>query len=244
MAIRNAASVLKGRILLNLGQYDAAAAAVASVPSSFAWVNEHSDNTVYNSVWSFNNSIGRYFVGNGEGTNGLDFTSNQALVPTCVVNSAACKAAGAPATKAFDPSTPEPLIIQLVWPSRTADVLLMTGTEARLIEAEAQLKAGSAGQALTTLNTLRSGVTGLAPLTSADVPTLFRERAFWLFGTGHRLGDLRRLVRQYNFATDAVYPTGSYWKGGTYGNDVVLPIPQAEENNPNFDRAACVTTQA
>ena len=26
---------------------------------------------------------------------------------------------------------------------------------------------------------------------------LFSERAFWMFATGHRLGDMRRLIRQY-----------------------------------------------
>lgn len=62
----------------------------------------------------------------------------------------------------------------------------------------------------------------------------FRERAFWLFATGHRLGDLRRLMRQYNRTEDGVFPTGLHFKGGLYGDDVNLPVPFSERNNPNF----------
>jgi hypothetical protein len=39
-----------------------------------------------------------------------------------------------------------------------------------------------------------------------------------------------------------VFPVGTHYKGGTYGPDVNLPVPQQEENNPNFtgclDRSA------
>jgi len=31
-----------------------------------------------------------------------------------------------------------------------------------------------------------------------------------------------------------VFPTGPYFKGGNYGVDVNIPVPQPEENNPNF----------
>jgi hypothetical protein len=76
------------------------------------------------------------------------------------------------------------------------------------------------------------------------VDQLFKERAYWLFLTSHRLGDLRRLVTQYNRGTETVFPTGTYHKSGTYGTDVNSPVPQAEENNPNFKREACVVTKA
>ena len=86
------------------------------------------------------------------------------------------------------------------------------------------------------------GVSGLAPLTdpgtaAARVSLLFNERAYWLFLTGHRQGDLRRLVRQYHRSADQVYPTGPYpvLQLGTYGNDVTAPIPQgAESPDPLF----------
>lgn len=252
--IRNAASVLKGRILLNMEKFPEAAAAVADVPTDYAWINEHSDNTVYNAAWAFNNNVGRYFLGNGEGVNGLDFFgAKDPRLPSCQLPGKAASGCSSdtPVSKPFDPSTPKgppALAIQQKWPTRTSDVELMTGIEARLIEAEAQLKGGNPGTSLATLNELRATVDGLDPLSDAGNATarenqLFSERAFWLFGTGHRLGDLRRLVRTYKHPVNAVYPTGAWWKGGDYGTDVTLPIPQNEETNPNFSRSACVTTE-
>ena len=108
-----------------------------------------------------------------------------------------------------------------------------------MIEAEAQLKAGDAAAALATLNAARTTVSGLDPLEDAGSPDarldqLFRERAFWMFSTGHRTGDMRRLIRQYNRAANTVFPTGAWHKGGNYGVDVNVPLPQAEQNNPNL----------
>ena len=68
----------------------------------------------------------------------------------------------------------------------------------------------------------------------ARVDLLFYERAFTFWGEGHRQSDLRRLVRQYGRSANSVFPTGDYFKGGIFGNDVDWVIPQEEENNPNF----------
>ena len=64
---------------------------------------------------------------------------------------------------------------------------------------------------------------------------LFDERDKWMWFTGHRLGDLRRMIRQYGFTQDQVFPTGAPIFGGTYGTDVNFPLPFQEANNPNFD---------
>jgi hypothetical protein len=72
---------------------------------------------------------------------------------------------------------------------------------------------------------------------------LFRERALWLFNTGHRLGDMRRLVRVYGLPVNSVFPSGPYFRGGTYGTDVNYPIPFNEQNNPQFDPNKCNTAQ-
>ena len=69
---------------------------------------------------------------------------------------------------------------------------------------------------------------------TARTDLMFRERAFWMFGTGHRLGDLRRLIRQYGRAAETIFPTGSYPKGGNYDTDVNIPLSADEANNPNF----------
>jgi hypothetical protein len=76
------------------------------------------------------------------------------------------------------------------------------------------------------------------------VDLLFQERGFWLYNTAHRLGDLRRLVRQYNRQQQNVFPSGPYFKGGVYGNDVAFPVPFDEANNSLFDPASCNTKQA
>src|SRR5207237_1824623 len=68
----------------------------------------------------------------------------------------------------------------------------------------------------------------------ARVDLLFREWAFWTFSRGQRLENLRRLVRYYGYPSTSVYPEGVHYRGGTYGTDLQLPAPQAEQNNPNF----------
>jgi len=161
----------------------------------------------------------------------------------------------------------------LNYPNLDSDVPLASGVEARLIEAEAALNAGDAGTMMTRLNTLRANAASILPLLHPDqiqvfpAPTvgavnlpaladpgdaagrralLFRERAFWLFGTGHRQGDLRRLVRNYGLPQTSVFPSGLYFRaaGSNFGTDVAYPVPFSEENNPEFVRSACVTSQA
>lgn len=72
--------------------------------------------------------------------------------------------------------------------------------------------------------------------TDARVDLLFQERAYWMYITGHRQGDLRRLVRQYHRDQSTVYPTGLYLAPGQgiYGSDVNEPIPSSETPNPYF----------
>lgn len=250
--IRYALQVTKGRILLNLDRPADAAAAVAGVPTGFAYLINHTATTDNNTTWTLNNSARRYSVSTVEGGNGLDFaTANDPRLPVCVGGSTACRNAGTTQTRRDD-NTTVPLYVQLKWPDREADVAISSGIEARLIEAEAALAAGNYPGALVILNDLRAngGVAGLTPLTAALTPEaqvdqLFRERAFWMFGTGHRTGDMRRLVRDYGRAANTVFPTGAWHKQGNYGTDVNLPVPQAEENNPNVPKGGtCIDRNA
>jgi hypothetical protein len=251
--VRSALQVTRGRILLNLDRAAEAATAVAGVPTTFRYRMLHSPTTRDNAFWSFNNSARRYSVSSGEGGNGLDFaTANDPRIPTCQGGDATCRGIGVTQTRRDD-NTSLPLYIQRIWPARDSSVVIVSGVEARLIEAEAQLAANPGG-ALTTLNALRAatgagsgGVAGLAPLVDAGTQAaredqLFRERAFWLFGRGHRVGDLRRLIRDYNRTAETVFPTGAWHKGGSYGIDVNLPIPEAERNNPNMPQSGPLCT--
>lgn len=236
--VRNALRVVKGRILINLNRPADAAIAVTGVPTNFRYDMFHAATTTSNNVWLFNNNAWRYSVGSTEGTNGLNFaTANDPRIPVCVGGDAVCRAAGVTRTSRDDQT--QPLLVQLIWPARESSVAITSGIEARMIEAEAQLRAGNNAGALATLNAARATVAGLAPLTDAGseagrVDQLFRERAFWLFGRGYRVGDMRRLIRQYNRAVNTVFPIGLWHKGGNYGADVNLPVPLAEQNNPNL----------
>jgi hypothetical protein len=238
--IENLARVGKGRALLSLDRAAEAGDAVATVPDDFVVYDWHSNaaTRTINGTFSLNPEAGRWTIAEAEAGVGLPFRSAaDPRVPWSDIGFG------------FDSDTP---LFQFdVYQSRSDRFPLATGVEARLIEAEAALQ--SSGGWLTILNDLRSsfGTTapllypdnppagGLAPLTdpgssAAQEDLLFTERAFWLFNTGHRLGDMRRLIRQYGRSADAVFPSGSYFKGGSYGSDVNIPVPQPEENNPNF----------
>jgi hypothetical protein len=219
------AQVVKGRALLNRGQFAAAAAAVAGVPTDFTYLITHSANTVVNELWSINVGQKRYVVADRDGGNGLPFVS--AHDPRVTTEGSGLS---------FDSQTP--FVGQTIYGQFDA-VPIASGIEARLIEAEAALRAGDAGTWLARLNAARATRGDLTPLddpgdATARTELMFRERAFWMFGTGHRLGDLRRLIRQYGRAAETIFPTGAYPKGGNYSTDVNIPLSADEANNPQF----------
>ena len=260
------ARIGKGRALIDLGRYSDADAAVAAVPSAYLYVIEHSENTgrQNNAIYSYNYLERRFTVGDREGTNGLAFVSaHDPRVPTFQIQTNG--------GVGFDGETP--LFLTTKFPERKAPTPLALGAEARLIQAEAALQRGDLAAFLTNLNAARAnaptyGATANvkdpalpkpAPLTAADIPAtaagqqdlLFRERAFTLYLTSHRLGDLRRLISQYGRGSETVFPTGPYnpgspSKAGTlYGTDVNLPIPAEEENNPQYAVAPhCINRSA
>jgi hypothetical protein len=232
-AIANLARVGRGRALLNQGQFAAAAAAVAGVPTAYSFVTTHTTTSgrQQNGVHVFNWLSERWSVADVEGGNGLNF---RGAADPRVQSVRDPTGAGV----GFDNSTPQYNLLK--YPTRTTSVPIATGIEARLIEAEAVMVSAPATW-LGILNTLRqTAITPpladlVDPGTAAGREDLmFRERAFWLYATGHRLGDLRRLMRQYGRAEDAVFPTGLHFKGDNYGDDVNVPVPFNERNNPNF----------
>jgi starch-binding outer membrane protein, SusD/RagB family len=241
-AQQNLARVGRGRALINLGRWADAGSAVTNVPTAFVFNIEASEASARqnNGVWLGTNSQGRYRPANNEGVNGLPFrTSNDPRVRTEPRPATTNNGLG------FDNSTP--MHHQLKYPARASAVPLATGHEARLIEAEAALWAGDATAFLNHINTVRGAFTGLANATDPGnldgrVDLLFRERAFTMWQTAHRLGDLRRLVRQYGRNSESVFPNGTFFKGGSYGSDVNFPIPFDEENNPSF--TGCIDRNA
>ncbi len=288
------AAVGKGRALLNAGKFAEASAAVAAVPTTFVFLIEHSVNVAAenNPMYSLSNN-GRYGVSNLEG--GLVGTA--AIRPDDVNPAVTAPSAEGIAFRGLrDPrvpweaKTPNPNCftasvrcwLNSNYPNQDADLPLASGVEARLIEAEAALRAGQTDVMLARLNTLRASAVNLigrlypnqrtgfvsticgatpcalpalvdpavagtpaADQAAARRNLLFQERALWLFNTGHRQGDLRRLVRNYGLTSSQAFPSGPHFRTGVYGNDVAYPVPFAEEgNNPLYNSSACILTQA
>jgi starch-binding outer membrane protein, SusD/RagB family len=224
---------------------DPANASVA-VPTTFVWNAEYSQISIGNGLYDWIQASGNFSVANNEGNGngigsggqGLDYIASRD--PRLLVDAA-------PFRLGQDGSTP--IVKTALTQTRDTPMKAATGVEARLIEAEADL-AGGGSNWLTILNTLRATVSGLTPLAdpgSADarVDMLFRERAFWMVLTAHRTGDLRRLIRQYGRAASNVFPSGRYFKGGDYGNDVNMPVPTSERNRPeNAPYTGCTDRNA
>jgi hypothetical protein len=230
--IRALAAVGRARVLLDMGQFTAAQAAADSAVLHDPTLNYQMENSLnsprqYNGVWNYTFADDAWGTVDRKGGNGLDYES--ANDPRVLwVDGHQNGSLG------VTPSGLDTIYFQLKYPTKETSATLASATEATLISAEADLKAGNIGSWANKLNMLRvnSGL-GLPPLT-ADSTSLasqdmrvevhFRERAFWLWLTGTRLGDLRRLIHQYGHNDFPANPT----------RDIRFSIPVSETNNPNF----------
>ncbi len=262
--VENLARVGLGRTLVNRGRLDSAALAVASVPTGFVYNTDLPPAFGQGGVPTANvyavmatNPFGGgdtfMTVADHEGGTALNFRT--ARDPRLVVDST-LRQTDDGGTWYF-PAKFEGAALEFL--------PLATGVEARLMQAEAALKANDVNGWAANLNALRAdaadtkvtfpaatqsltadSTTLASPAMRVDV--MFRERAFWLFGTGTRLGDLRRLIRQYGRDQSTVFPTGPYPNGNNpslpsplpnYGTDVTLTLPMGgafgfSVTNPNY----------
>lgn len=222
------------------------------IAATFAYNVLHSANSSrqWNGIWNFAANQRRWSVANGKGGVGLAYiTGGDPRVR-------ATRRSGSSGI-GFDNVTP--LFIPNIHPDRASPAVVGNGVEAELIRAEAEAVAGNANY-LTRLNTLRANTalyacptllagctapTALAALTDPGtaegrIRQVYAERAFWLYLTAHRIGDMRRLIRPvaqggYGYAANTVWPNGAYPLGGSYGTEVNFSIPLPDErNNPNF----------
>ncbi len=258
--IDRAARIWKARVLIDKDKANAGAAAavVAGVPTSFAYDMTFSASAGTNGMWGLNNSTARIGVAdsfdiiNGAVSvikNALPFVSSKdPRVP--VINGDSVSPKVPP-----EDGVTRPFYLGGLYKGQFDPLVLASGVDARLYEAEAKLQGGDIPGMMTILNALRAaqptiGVTtipAMAPLPTpatndAATSLLFREKAFWTFGRGQRLPDLRRLIRQYGRTQDNVFPTGNYFKGGSYGPDVNFPVPSQEQVNPLF--SSCLDRKA
>lgn len=261
----NLAKVGKGRALLGLGRFADAAAAVHDVPTPFVYAFTPlptlvSNNLSLGMVGGPGKGMGR--VQDHEGGSPMVWSTDPRTLTTTIPSVSGAMLVSekynVTAGGGVDSLTANP-----VAPIRVAD-----GLEARLIEAEAALQAGDDSW-LTILNDLRAtciGSAACAPvprLTTANLPDtltdpgsadarldlVMKERAMWLYLTGHRQGDLRRLAHVYRRdpltlwphgivsapAFPPAYPDPPTINGTFYGEDVVYVPPVSERaNNPMY----------
>jgi starch-binding outer membrane protein, SusD/RagB family len=227
------ASVGKARALVDSGQFADARALASTVPPGFVYLVEGSTNAPieFNGIWNYNIAGNFFGVADFDGGNGLDFIS-----------------AGDPRVQTLDTGQPGAInfgpdfVQQFIYSQPASNTVLASGLEAQLIIAEAQLKGGDVAGWTTTLNTLRTNG-GMSALTADSTTTaspdlrvdvMFRERAFWMYLTGHRMEDMRRLVRQYGRDPNTVFPVGLTAINVPIQNDVDFPVSEDEQNNPNF----------
>jgi tetratricopeptide (TPR) repeat protein len=233
------AQIGKGRALLNLGRYEDAAVTVANVPDSYEYrigvdwsgASTNAGKSLFGQFGS--GSILGATVADREGRTGLAYISS-----------------GDPRT-AVEPYMTNTYHVAQYAPVKygatklkSGSLTIASGIEARLIQAEAALQRSDVAGWLSQLNHLRE--TAITPaldslvdpgMPDARVDTMFAERAAWLFLTGERQGDMRRLIRNYGRDPETVYPTGDYPIGGMmpmYGSDVSVQIPSTEYVNPHY----------
>lgn len=241
--------IAKARALVGLGQFSAAAGVVTDVPTSFQYLTTFSQTTRDNQEWVANGSasVARFVVGDS-----FDIIAGQKNIIKNAIPFASAGDPRVPVTgsttgtiKSIDVSTS--WVGQTIW-GRDDAYPVLSGIDARLIQGEAQLNAGDYAGMMTTLNALRTtsqtigsykvpvmpALAGTPATKDAAIDLFFREKAFWQFGRGYRLGDMRRLIRVYLRTQDNVFPVGAFFKNGTYGTDVNLPVTDDERTNPNF----------
>lgn len=214
------ARVLKGRALVDLAQYDSARAVVASVSTNFVYTTDvgNAANTLTNTGFPFLPVA----VGNREGGVGLSFaSSHDPRIPEAFMQMRYSRTADTVSDSLYD---------QRKYVANVSSVVLASGVEARLIEAEAALHDNDPTTWLGILNGLRSAAISpaLSPLSdpgpTTRLDTLFKERAFWMYLTGHRLGDMRRLVRRYGRSDTTVFAHGVHPLGIVYGDATSIPF--------------------
>jgi len=258
--INRAARVWKARVLIAKDKANAANAAtlVAPVPTTFVYDMTFSSVSGSNGMWTLNNSVARVGVADS-----FDIVGGNVNVIKNALPFASAKDPRVPVADGdlLSPKVPpedgvtRPFYLAQIYKGQFDPLVLASGVDARLYEAEAKLQAGDIAGMMTILNALRAAqptigpvaVPAMAPLPAPANATdatslLFREKAFWTFGRGQRLPDLRRLVRQYGRTDDQVFPTGNYFKGGKYGTDENFPVPSSEQVNPLF--TACLDRKA
>ncbi len=262
VSIRNAARIAKARAQLGIADFAGAALTLTpTIATTYLYSHTFATTTGDNIIWSQNPSNGRFTVGDSLEGNGRNIVVRNAL-PYTTARDPRLPVQDTRVVGALPFAATRPIVGQDGQTSlkitsiyaRSSSIEIVNGLDARLVDAEVALRNNNATQWLAILNALRAAppklgevqppvMTALTdpgatltgqPATDARVNLHFREKAFWTFSRGQRLGDLRRLIRQYGRTPDTTFPIGVHYKGGNYGPDVNLPVGTDERNNPKF----------
>jgi hypothetical protein len=231
----NLARIGKARSLLDKGDFAGAASLAAQVPDNFApYYAEYTSASerAWNAVNQFNYEEKRVSATPQEGTINKGLPYGRTVDPRTPINPVSIVSNAGGTVRVF---------LQEKYTDFDSDIPLATAYEARYIQAEGALNANNVASFETLLNQARA-LQGMGALTSAQigtttdarVNTLFKERAYAMWLTGHRFSDMRRLVRQYKRSYGSVFPTGNSMTVGNqpYGTEAAFPIPFDESNNP------------
>jgi starch-binding outer membrane protein, SusD/RagB family len=194
--LRLAALAGRAQARMMLNQWTEAVADAGQVPTNFVYAHIHSENSpneqngVHN--WSFRGDNGFQttvwgtpFEQWGRRTGTTD--GDPRATYTVMTNAQGNPTMGGDSRRPFWRADK--------YPARDSNIPLAKGTEMRLIEAEALLRAGDVPGAIGKINDVRTfrSLPAVAAATADEAwPLLIRERGVELWLEGRRLGDLRR----------------------------------------------------
>ncbi|HKJ75578.1 MAG TPA: hypothetical protein VKA64_00060 [Gammaproteobacteria bacterium] len=267
-----AAAIGQARAQMFLGNYQAAAQAVSSVPTDFTYEVAYSANTtaeeneVYQLTWGDKQAL-RWTVGNGDDAARYheawpyfdEWVQQGLLIPN---SQHGLTAFGAPTRTVTlqteyggtDPS-PDAAAANRSGAGATAPIVLASGWEAQMIQAEAELRGGQTAAAQDRVNALLKEsdqadnpvkkVNPAVPFAafdtvafngtlSHDLTELARARAAGMWLQGQRQGYFRRLFLNDNVD---LYPQN---KPGT---DIAFPVVKQELDNNSNISSGCPSGQ-
>lgn len=253
------ARVGKARALMALGRYQEADTVVATIPDGFQY---RLPNSSYFPGVPNTFNRDRSTMTTGEGDNGLPFLRLNPAEQDPRIHVSECEFCGPFFRPSYAPvlgewwtiaTAVEARLIRAEAAIHRDDPAWLSFVNGTRTDDSYDVVPGSGSTPDTLWHAGTGGVAGLGPLrdpaldplpsgkTVQDVriDLVFRERGFWLYLTGTRQGDFRRLIREYGRPQESVYPSGSYPGGsGRYNKDVNFVIEQDEVYNPHYSKCA------
>jgi hypothetical protein len=268
--IRNLVQIVRARAYLNLGAYDSAALAAREVPIDFTYTLRWENTSLLSSYFTFaprsNATWMARTMGDRKGTTGLPYVSSgdprtrARNLSSTIRFPQKFESAGTGALTVASGVEAQLIIaeaelakgntgasLNILNALRTTGAFTLQPQQGNPAIVDTTWAVGGGAALFVGHN---PALLGMRPLPDPGTPAgrvslLFEERAYWLYMTGYRQGDMRRLVRQYKRREDQVYPTGRWGPLALtgYGTDVNLPTP-VQERVTNQLYTGCINRDA